>query len=138
MKLNIALKALLLTLSCQHIQAGCPFANMFENHPENSNHSQTISSAINREATAKEARRLQAACNGNFVFTTALFEQIYAEVEQIGNVQNASNGDRGRFYGGIMPAKSATHTAALWAAVAMNALKSCGARGHAFAGRVGI
>ena len=105
MKLNYALRGLLLALAYQHVhvQAKCPFADMLQNQQEGhmiSNHRHTANN--NREETANEARRLQTACNGDFVFTTALCEQIQAEVAEIGNNLNANNGDRGRFYGGIL------------------------------------
>ena len=104
MKLNFALQGLLLALTYQQhsqvVQAACPFADMFQNQQENP-HNKHITPS-NRQDTANEARRLQTACNGDFVFTTALYEQIQTEVAEMGNNLNANNGDRGRFYGGIL------------------------------------
>lgn len=129
MKLNLASKALLLTsafLSEQQqgiVDAACPFAHLFgsssssteqghyhDAHPTNNENLATkddpIHSSINtnldRTKITDERRKLQASCGTDFVFTTALYEQIQTEIAEIAAGKNLQNGERGRFFGGIL------------------------------------
>ena len=123
MKLNLASQALLLTafLAQQHgivVHAACPFAHLFgsttaqqTDEHQNPHHDiqmmndpifKSINTSLNREEVTNERRKLQASCGADFVFTTALYEQIETEVAEIAAGRNLNNGDRGRFFGGIL------------------------------------
>jgi len=87
----------------------CPFAHLFGNTADEIENPHEVDRAndkidINkkREEVINEARKLQVNCNGEFLFTQGVYDQIMDDVREIASTYNLGNGERGRFYGGML------------------------------------